>query len=922
MNRYLLIVLFLVIVVSPSIGQQKRALEPADYAIWNQINRQLISNDGKWVAYVAEPGEGAGNSTLSLYDGTTDKTQTMERADAPRFSADNRFLIYTLHPDKESVKEMRRNGKKKKDLPKDTMVVMKLADLSSIKVPGASNVQVPRKWGDWVFFKLENEIKKDENAKAEKRTDLVAHQLSTGDQAILAAAGDYVLAMDNASAAAVSEGFEEEIEPGIFYLDANTKEWAAVHEQKGEYEQLSIDRQGSQVAFLADFDTTESRIDYFDLYQWNKGATAPEKVADRTDAFLPEGWLISKNGSLTFSKNGQRLSFGIAPPPVLEDTTLLPEEKVSVEVWNYQDKLLYTEQEVRANREKRRTYACVWLKDSKKVVQLGSEEVPQIRPSVEGNGKYALGLDPRPYQMQSSWESNSRTDVYLVEVATGEKKRIAEALSGRPDFSPDGNFVYWFNSIDTAWFAYQIDKNKTVQLTDNSKVAFYNELHDSPSLPRSYGLAGWTKDDDFMLIYDRYDIWLVDPSKELAHNNLTNGRAQKRVSRYVWLDQDERSIQEVEPMLLSFTDEDTRASGYYWFNIHTGVKNVVQEGDYSYSRRPVKAKDANHWMFTKESYQDFPNISYSRNGLTNPKQISDVNPQQKDYNWGSIEIVSWTSTDGQKLEGMLVKPENFDPNKKYPMIVNFYERSSQGLHRHRTPTAGRSTINYPYYASRGYLIFNPDVPYNIGYPGESAYNAVLSGTLSLIDRGFVDKDNIGLQGHSWGGYQIAHIITKTDLFKCVESGAPVVNMFSAYGGIRWASGKSRMFQYEETQSRIDGTIWDKPLRYLENSPLFFLDKVNTPVLILHNDNDGAVPWYQGIEFFVGMRRLGKPAWMLNYNDEPHWPLKLQNRQDFQLRMSQFFDYYLQGAPMPRWMAEGVPAVEKGLDQRLELMDKN
>jgi Dipeptidyl aminopeptidases/acylaminoacyl-peptidases len=212
------------------------------------------------------------------------------------------------------------------------------------------------------------------------------------------------------------------------------------------------------------------------------------------------------------------------------------------------------------------------------------------------------------------------------------------------------------------------------------------------------------------------------------------------------------------------------------------------------------------------------------------------------------------------------------------------------------------------------------VPYRIGYPGESAYNAVLSGVTSLIDEGFVDKDNIGLQGHSWGGYQIAHIITKTDLFKCAEAGAPVVNMFSAYGGIRWGSGRSRMFQYERTQSRIGATIWDKPLRYLENSPLFFLDKINTPVLILHNDEDGAVPWYQGIEFFVGMRRLGKPAWLLNYNGEPHWPLKLQNRKDFQLRLAQFFDYYLQGAAQPRWMAEGVPATEKGINQRLDLLE--
>lgn len=920
MNRYLLGFLFLVFFTTSIFGQQKRALEPSDYAIWKQINRQLISNDGKWVAYVAQPGEG--NPTLHLYNGANDQAQMVKRADGPGFTADSRFLTYTLHPDQESVKTMRRNGKKKKDLPKDTLVVLNLVDNTTIKVPAAMAVKLPAKWSDWAFFKVENEIQKDSTSKAQKRTDLIAHQLSTGDQVILPAAGNYVLAEEQAYAAAISEGFEGEQEPGVFYLDTEAKQWIAVHEQKGDYEQLTIDEQGVQVAFLADFDTTESRIDYFDLYHWNKGATAPDKIADRADAFLPEGWLLSKNGRLDFSENGQRLGFGIAPPPVLEDTTLLPEEKVSVEVWNYQDKMLYTQQEVQASREKRRTYACVWLKDRNKIVQLGSEEVPEVRPSVEGNGRYALGLDNAPYQMQSSWQSGSINDVYLIEVATGEKTMIAEALGGRPDFSPNGNFVYWYSYPDTAWFAYAIDKQQTVQLTDNSKVAFYNELHDSPSLPRPYGLAGWTEDDDFMLIYDRYDIWLVDPSKELAQNNLTNGRAQKRVSRYIWLDREERSIQEVEPMLLSFTDEDSRASGYYWFNIHTGVKKVVQEGDYSYSTRPTKAKDANHWMFTKESYQEFPNIQYSRNGLTSPKQISDVNPQQKDYNWGSIEIVSWTSTDGQKLEGLLVKPENFDPNKKYPMIVNFYERSSQGLNRHRTPTAGRSTINYPYYASRGYLIFNPDVPYRIGYPGESAYNSVVSGTLALIDKGFVDKDNIGLQGHSWGGYQIAHIITKTDLFKCAESGAPVVNMFSAYGGIRWGSGMSRMFQYEQTQSRIGATIWDKPLRYLENSPIFFLDKVNTPVLILHNDEDGAVPWYQGIEFFVAMRRLGKPAWMLNYNGEPHWPLKLQNRKDFQMRMSQFFDYYLQDAPMPRWMAEGVPAVEKGLDQRLELMDKH
>ena len=254
------------------------------------------------------------------------------------------------------------------------------------------------------------------------------------------------------------------------------------------------------------------------------------------------------------------------------------------------------------------------------------------------------------------------------------------------------------------------------------------------------------------------------------------------------------------------------------------------------------------------------------------------------------------------------------------MIVNFYEKSSDGLHRHRAPAPGRSTINYAFYASRGYLIFNPDVYYRTGYPGESAYNCVIPGVTSLIEQGFVDRDNIGVQGHSWGGYQIAHLVTKTDIFKAAEAGAPVPNMISAYGGIRWWTGLSRQFQYEHTQSRIGGTPWEYPMRYLENSPIFNIDKINTPLLIMHNDADGHVPWYQGIEFFVSLRRLGKPAWFLNYNGEPHWPLKRQNRKDFNIRMAQFFDQYLKGAPKPVWMERGVPAVEKGINQGYELLE--
>ena len=398
---------------------------------------------------------------------------------------------------------------------------------------------------------------------------------------------------------------------------------------------------------------------------------------------------------------------------------------------------------------------------------------------------------------------------------------------------------------------------------------------------------------------------------------ITNGRESKLRYRYIETDPEADFIESNQDLLLSVFDEKDKSSGYASTSLNSDIVTVKIKDHFRYNTRPIKARDADRYLFTKENFKVFPDLLVSSASFTNSKKVSSANPQQNQYSWGSAEVYEWLSSDGQSLQGLLVKPDNFDPNKKYPMIVNFYERSSDGLHRHRAPYPHRSTINYAFYVSRGYVIFNPDVVYKVGYPGESAENSVISGTTSLIREGFIDKDRIGVQGHSWGGYQIAHLITRSNLFACAESGAPVVNMFSAYGGIRWGSGLSRMFQYEHTQSRIGGTIWDEHTRYVENSPLFFLDKVETPVLIMHNDEDGAVPWYQGIEFFTSMRRLGKPAWLLNYNGEPHWPLKRQNRLDFNIRMQQFFDYFLMDQPMPLWMDTGVPATEVGIDQRLE-----
>ena len=254
-------------------------------------------------------------------------------------------------------------------------------------------------------------------------------------------------------------------------------------------------------------------------------------------------------------------------------------------------------------------------------------------------------------------------------------------------------------------------------------------------------------------------------------------------------------------------------------------------------------------------------------------------------------------------------------------MIYFYERRSETLFSYIMPQPSWSTVNITFYVSRGYVVFVPDIVYPLdGLPGEAAYNCVCSGAESLISQPWIDRHRVAIQGQSWGGYQVAYLITRTNMFCAAGAGAPVANMTSAYGGIRWESGMSRQFQYEQSQSRVGKPLWDAPDLYLKNSPLFGLPRVTTPMLIMHNDNDGAVPWYQGIEMFMGLRRLQKPAWLLEYNNEAHNLKERRNRRDLTIRMQQFFDHYMLDAPMPAWMKHGVPTMKKGQYFGLENAD--
>ncbi|MEM7571751.1 MAG: prolyl oligopeptidase family serine peptidase [Bacteroidota bacterium] len=898
----------------PFLQAQSQRLAIEDLISWNRIESPLINANGDFSAHTLRPDYGDPFSVVS--DHSTGESFVLPRVDQLRFSYDGAYLLGMVHPPLDTIRAYKHRDKAEALKKMDSLLVLELASGQQQRFPATYRFASGEFWSDIYAYTttslLADSLQKglDKNARR-----LVIRRFGSSDSLSLEGVTQFQLAKRSPAIIATRPKNDSLWPSQVTHFNWESFSWNTVWEHP-DYQigGSAISEDGQRLAFLTTIDSLKGEQKPYSLFTVNRARTT-EIVYD----WLPHGYRISPDGQLEFSESGARVYFGISPQLPERDSGLLDEDVANVEVWTSQDARLYTQQNVLQDRERKRSYRCTYFFDQRSVSILSNPEASELVLPEGGDGDYALVYDERPYLQLLSWEGGPvRKDLYLVEVASGQRTKIATAVAGSPRWSPNEEYLYWYSSPDTAYQTFSLADRQIRTVTNNQSVPFYDELNDRPMHPSPYGVAGWAENDEALFIYDRYDWWRIDPQGKTAPLCLTQARNERVRLRYLQLDPEKEFFTASDRLLVRSFDEDNYHSGYHWLQLSDGTLTPLQTGPYSFGRRVLKAREAEAYLYTQEDFSTFPDLQFSEDLRESKLQVSDANPQQRNFAWGTAEPYEWTNIQGVRLRGTLIKPPNFDPNQRYPMIVNFYERSSERLYQHRAPFPHRSTINYSYYASRGYLIFNPDVFYRVGYPGESAYDCVMPGISKLIDEGFVDEGRIGLQGHSWGGYQAAYFLTKTDLFACAESGAPVVNMFSAYGGIRWGSGMSRQFQYERTQSRIGGTPWTHTLRYLENSPIFFTDKVNTPVLILHNDKDGAVPWYQGIEWFTALRRLNKPAWMLNYRGEPHWPLRHANRVDFQRRMSQFFDHYLQGARRPRWMDEGVSPLELGIEQGYEL----
>ncbi|MFA6758124.1 MAG: prolyl oligopeptidase family serine peptidase [Bacteroidales bacterium] len=939
-------IITIVLILSVSFAfAQKKPLDHSVYDSWKNVGAFAMSDNGKFTSYLVRSQEG--DSHVEVLNTKTLERDTIERANRQKLTPDGKFLIATIKPFYKETKEAKRKKVKSDKMPKDTLGVYNVYTKELHKIPFLKSFKIGRYGNEFIAFQTTppaDTTKGKKPAKKEKKegSDLMVYQLEGGaiDTLKYVSSFDFSTGGDSLFILTRPNSKDSITKPGLFLYIPKTKELTTIFnfDLKQTVKLPKVSEDNRDIFFYANLDTTKKGKEDVSILHYREGFPHAKVIIDNSLKGLEEGWRISENRSLQISKSGNRLFFGISPILPQKDTSIVESEVAKLDIWNYNDTYIQPLQLKNKSRDLKKSYLSIVEldKEEPELIKIAQEEYPIVYVGDKYSAEWGYSQSDYYYQRESHWDANPRKDLYIVDLKDGTSKLLLkDKYISYVTASPEANYLTWYNNQDQQWYSYEVATEKIVCLTKDLNVSFANELHDSPVMANSYGHEGWAAEDKAIFINDRYDVWQIDPKGEIAPINLTDGvgRKENLTFRIVRLDDillppgtpgvKKEPIKPKETIYFSVFDNSTKDNGYYYKEMRkrkpSMTKWVVEPMTFVYLNR---SKDGKIITYTKHNFVHSPDVWITKDNFKTQTKVTDINPQQKEYNWGTNELVHWTSKTGIELDGILHKPENFDPTKKYPMLVYFYERTSHYLNYYRAPAPSRSTINIPFFVSNEYLVFVPDIAYEIGHPGESAMNCIVPGVEKLLENPWVDRENIAIQGQSWGGYQVAYMITQPEVFKwkAAGAGAPVVNMTSAYGGIRWGSGIVRQFQYEHTQSRIGKTLWDGFDLYIENSPLFFANKIETPLLIMHNDNDGAVPWYQGIEYFTALNRLRKPVWMLQYNGESHNLDSRVNAKDLSIRLEQFFNHYLKGAPMPVWMKDGVPATLKGIDWGYELTE--
>ncbi|MFC3034401.1 prolyl oligopeptidase family serine peptidase [Pseudoalteromonas fenneropenaei] len=875
-----------------------------------------LSDNGQIMALSATPYRGDAEGQVYRV-GAQSLIAKVERGTKAQINKSATWVAFTQVPSLLSSESASKDEKKKL---KNNLVLVNTQDGALVQFDEVKDYQLSDD-GKWLAYREDKEAKKD---KSEAKSDAKNEEVS---KALKADKKDSLLTLvlvdlttnaqtrfDNVNSYGLSDkgllwqqGSEDGASNQVLFHDFSTSQQSMLITEPGiTVAQIAWHPTQALVAFTqGNYVNDDARRRNYHLTLWHADSNKLENIANQP------GWFTAKTAKLSWSEQGERLYFGNAPQLAakapeykykddqsLRDFDTIRAQK-GLKVWHHQDpEIKPREIDQWQERNKNLQYQAVYHLNGTKVVQLTSPQLPSVELNKEA--RFLLAENDRPYLHEITY-NGFYSDYYSLDSHTGKQQLIVKYSPFRPSLSPTGNYASYF--ADGEVWLKDLSKQKLKPLTKAIRQAiFADDQHDYPSPQPGYGFAGWMADGSAVLVYSKYDIWAFDVKSGKA-TRLTQGRETQTQYRVQQLDKDQVGFAKDETLFLSAHNLENKQTHVATLALNTGEVKTVLAGAAKFDVLK-KAKHSDTLLFTKQHYHLFPDIQVTDSSFAKTAQITNLNPQTSQFAWGEKpELVQYKGYNGEDLQGVLIKPAGYQTGDKVPVVIYFYRYMTQRMY-HFPAMELNHRPNFPMLTSNGYALFMPDIRFEIGHPGKSSTQTMINAAQKLIDIGVADPDNIALQGHSWSGYQSAFMITQTDMFKAVISGAPVSNMTSAYSGIRLGSGLARQFQYETGQSRIGKSLFEAPELYIENSPVFFADKVNTPILMMFGNKDDAVPYQEGIQYYLALRRAGKDVIFLEYEDEPHHLKKFPNQVDFSIRMLEYYNHHLKGMPAPQWMQTG------------------
>ena len=920
-----------------------KQLDPADLAFWKSVRFTALSNDGKWFAYQLTPNEGDAEVVVRPTGEGEERRFKIGEPPPPAggfgggantsvvLSEDAKWLGFLKYPTADEAKRLRKDKKP----VQSGVVLVNLATGERRDFEKVRRFTFAPKRPNWLALQRYA----PEGTPAGAGADLLLVDLRSGVVTSVGNVGEYAFDDDGGWLAWTIEG-RDLVGNGIQVRDLRTDVVRVLDSDKAIYRRLAWADSGLALAVLrARPDSAAADTSFIVLgYTGFSGAVKSVSYTPSDTGGFPSGLRITADRAPRWAADRSAIYFGIAPRRLVpESKTPRPDVKpaagvpgamqatargnpdddelASLVIWHGKDPRLQSQQQVEESRDKAFSYLAGYRVADRKFVRLGTDDVRDA--TLAPNERWAIGVDVRGYERSGNIDGLRYRDLYAIDTRTGERKLAVQKTLNRELVSPDGSRFLYFD--DGQYRVYDIGAGTSRVITGGAPVTFVDTEDDHNMDRPPVAPIGWTKDGSAVLLSDNWDIWRVPAAANGKPVNLTaNGRATGvRYQRRIVIDPEERGIDLSKPLYVSAYGERTKKEGLAVVaSGKAGATSLVwDDAKYNFAR----ARNADTWVFTRQTVKEFPDYWTTAGGFASPRRLTNANPQQSEYAWSSgARLVDYVTDKGDSLQGALYLPANYEAGKKYPTVVYIYEKRSQFLHSYSIPNETQA-FNASVYTSRGYAVFQPDIVYKVNDPGMSAVWAVVPAVKAAIATGIVDSANIALHGHSWGGYQTAFLVTQTNIFKSAIAGAALTDMVSMYSSIYWNTGGADMAIFESSQGRFKGNFLENYDAYIRNSPAFHADKIKTPLMLLHNERDGAVDFNQGITFFNTLRELGKDVVMLQYVGENHGLAQPRNQKDYTIRMREYFDYYLKGAPAPDWLKEGIPRLK--MDEHLKSRQK-